>query len=403
MGKKESRSRREITSSQRLLRERRERKIGVMQEREVERETTQEKAKKKKSRRGRRKTSSSFSLSSPSISLEKDATLSTINTINNKNEIDSVSFYFQQEQQKRKLKQQQQQQQSNDIDDDKLVTVCSGMGGGGKESIPPSSSTSNNNNSNNNNNKKGKEGGGGSKETEEQQEEDDDSEEEDDLLSVDGEEVSWVQWFTGFRGNEFFCQVDEDYIKDDFNLTGLSTLVPLYDYALDMIQDIELHLEKFSEEQQEVIENAAEVLYGLIHARYILTNRGMAAMYEKYQRNHFGRCPRVYCEGERVLPVGLSDVPRTNSLHIFCPKCRDVYSPTSSRHAALDGAYFGTSFCHLFLMAYPDLIPRQPLEINPNTLELSRMMQEQKQDENNMDVENKGDIPLLSSSRPVVK
>jgi transcription elongation factor Elf1 len=46
--------------------------------------------------------------------------------------------------------------------------------------------------------------------------------------------------------------------KDDFNLTGLSSLVPYYDYALDMVLDVEMPMEdSLTEEQQEIVESAA--------------------------------------------------------------------------------------------------------------------------------------------------
>ena len=168
-----------------------------------------------------------------------------------------------------------------------------------------------------------------------------------------------VSWFCSLKGNEFFSEVELDFMQDDFNLTGLSAQVPYYEYALDTILDAEsAAAARFSKDQQEAIESAAELLYGLIHARYIITPRGMSAMLEKYKLVHFGRCPRVHCQGQPALPVGQSDLPRMHTTKIFCCRCEDIYYPRSSRQANVDGAYFGTTFCHLFLQSYWELQPQ---------------------------------------------
>ncbi|KAE8055514.1 hypothetical protein FH972_012349 [Carpinus fangiana] len=186
--------------------------------------------------------------------------------------------------------------------------------------------------------------------------------EESDVSGSDGDDTSWISWFCNLRGNEFFCEVDDDYIQDDFNLCGLSSQVPYYDYALDLILDVESsHGDMFTEEQNELVESAAEMLYGLIHARYILTSKGMAAMLEKYKNYDFGRCPRVYCCGQPCLPVGQSDIPRSSTVKIYCPRCEDIYYPRSKYQGNIDGAYFGTTFPHLFLMTYGHLKPQKAL------------------------------------------
>ncbi|XP_020586221.1 putative casein kinase II subunit beta-4 isoform X1 [Phalaenopsis equestris] len=187
--------------------------------------------------------------------------------------------------------------------------------------------------------------------------------EESDVSGSDGDDTSWIAWFCSLKGNEFFCEVDDEYIQDDFNLCGLSSQVPYYDYALDLILDVESsHGDMFTEEQHELVESAAEMLYGLIHARYILTGKGMTAMLEKYKNYDFGRCPRVYCCGQPCLPVGQSDISRSSTVKIFCPKCEDVYYPRIKNQGNIDGAYFGTTFPHLFLMSYPHLKPQKPTQ-----------------------------------------
>lgn len=113
-----------------------------------------------------------------------------------------------------------------------------------------------------------------------------------------------------------------------------------------------------------IVESSAELLYGLIHQRYILTRQGQqqmvrplplppsrplppshlahslppCAQYAKFDAAHFGTCPRVYCTQAKLVPCGRSDLPGVDTVKLFCPSCLDMYVPPSSRFQGVDGA-----------------------------------------------------------------
>jgi casein kinase II subunit beta len=73
-------------------------------------------------------------------------------------------------------------------------------------------------------------------------------------------------------------------------------------------------------------------------------------MREKYLAGKFGTCPRVYCEKQNVIPIGISEDSKIARAKVYCPRCKDVYAPNKKKMTDVDGSYFGTSFPHLLLM-----------------------------------------------------
>jgi casein kinase II subunit beta len=109
--------------------------------------------------------------------------------------------------------------------------------------------------------------------------------------------LTWISWFCSLPGHEYFCEVTEEFIEDDFNLTGLNALVPFWKEAMEMILDVEpgvdafpilnkqCHTYSLTEDEDtskipdvSIVESSAEMLYGLVHQRYILTRAGLQAM-----------------------------------------------------------------------------------------------------------------------------
>ncbi|KAI8095094.1 casein kinase II, regulatory subunit [Gilbertella persicaria] len=209
---------------------------------------------------------------------------------------------------------------------------------------------------------------------------------EDSESNTDGSLQSWISWFCSLSGHEYYLEVPEEFIEDEFNLTGLSALVPFYNEALEMILDIEPeetsdheHQDVSEEEEEDddgfwlekprqprhsgwvdpnVVEPYAAMLYGLIHARYLVTRNGLRLMAERYSSEQFGVCPRYYCYKCPVLPCGRYDEIARESVRLYCPSCMDLYCPPNPIFQNIDGSHFGTTYAHLMLQTYAELIPK---------------------------------------------
>ncbi|ELP88399.1 casein kinase II subunit beta, putative [Entamoeba invadens IP1] len=154
--------------------------------------------------------------------------------------------------------------------------------------------------------------------------------------------------------NKYFVQIDSGYLKDVFNTTGLEHYVHGFEDAYRLLCGEKI---AGSDEYLTFCNEGARELYGLLHSRYIMTEMGVFKAKEKYKTHEFGECPRFFCNKTGLLPCSLSDIPNETKLVMYCPSCKHMYSPPKV-FSQIDGAYFGKSFAHLFVMTNPDLVTK---------------------------------------------
>lgn len=204
-------------------------------------------------------------------------------------------------------------------------------------------------------------------------------------MSEDGS-GGWISWLVTQPGHGWLVEVDVSFIEDAFNLYGLRSEVPRFRECLELMTGPEPNPDAPEWDAKMALFPSARDLYGLIHARFLLTSRGVSLAQGKYEDGEFGACPRNLCHGTPCLPVGKSTSLREAPAMLFCPRCEDVYripasTPAETGKASaigcapaglgiagvaapgdLDGAYFGPSSSHMVLLMKPHLMPVKPSE-----------------------------------------
>jgi casein kinase II subunit beta len=168
--------------------------------------------------------------------------------------------------------------------------------------------------------------------------------------------LSWVDWFTATNIGRYFAKIDASYLNDLFNFYGLRGKIPDYKYALERIRGNYTISGTRPDGFPQSIDDSAIRLYGLLHARFLLTRTALDQMRDKYSRNIFPCCPRYSCKSVTCLPYGTSDELDESVLRLYCPKCNEVYVADNPDFEVIDGAFFGPSWIHLFVSSFPEIV-----------------------------------------------
>ena len=187
---------------------------------------------------------------------------------------------------------------------------------------------------------------------------------EGEFLSTDEEsEISWIENFLSQDKHRYFCYVDPHYIQDNFNLYDLKQRVHDFRGCIHTITSTQSE-SAFAAES--LTNEDSKLLYGLVHARFILTANGLERMRQKFDNKDFGCCRNKACNNFPYLPIGEHAALGESNVHLYCGRCNSVYrGPRNSKAGQEDGSFWGPTFPHLFLMQYRNeykaLLSGQPI------------------------------------------
>jgi casein kinase II subunit beta len=169
---------------------------------------------------------------------------------------------------------------------------------------------------------------------------------------------TWLTKFLEEPRNRLLVRVDDEFLHNSFNITGAKQQLSHFGAAYELLRRgvISAGLDV----DQETVEREAEILYFILHHRFILTRPGMQLVYQKFEQNLFQTCPRVNCRGAQCLPYGISEQYGKFPLKWYCVGCGDLYNVNDPDLEKLDGSAFGPSWVHMFVQKFPRVVPPGP-------------------------------------------
>ena len=172
------------------------------------------------------------------------------------------------------------------------------------------------------------------------------------------EDILYVDYILRQPQSKYFVKVDMDYltkngehVRKSYNFLNFeesyAALFKKQSEAINLNPDILLQ---------------SYIVYGLIHAKFLMTEAGQTKMIEKFKKQEFPSCPRVLCNHFTCFPYGSSAILGEQPMKLFCPNCTDIYLRTNNESLNIDGAFFGPFWIHTLMRRHPEIVNSQPPE-----------------------------------------
>jgi casein kinase II subunit beta len=139
-------------------------------------------------------------------------------------------------------------------------------------------------------------------------------------------------------------EIDDYFLQSSVSYYGLNVYVPHCSRITQIIKGRVPDLTDATKDQIEKLASSCKRLYGLLHQRFIITEDGIRKLMVKYTHGVYGKCPRIACRGQHLIPMGTSIELDQDIVKTWCPRCHDMYNCASD----LDGAYFGPDLPIMF-------------------------------------------------------
>lgn len=159
------------------------------------------------------------------------------------------------------------------------------------------------------------------------------------------ESVPWINRFLSLPSSYIFVPVPAQYLSD------FAAHIEPNGHGIQDPRAAESAI--FSTDNTN--DTSAELLYGLAHANFLQTPEGRELMVHKQQEHAFQPCPRFLCRGTTCFPCGVSDIPGTETVKMYCPNCDTIYNTKDPNLSNVDGAFFGSDWLITVRNEHPEL------------------------------------------------